>query len=254
MTDGILLTELTATGPAPVRHADHRRGHERSLNIDFILVTSAAAARRRTEGHHHLRDHRPGAVRAASPAPSSRCPADVPVEVRTAAGETGEALSLMTGRPGAGDQRRGRRAVPRDRRHLVFSAASARSGHATCWRRDASRSCRCTRAVRRRAAQGVPAPVSLELHPPVVLATNVPRLITVPGSSTSSIRYRAFPGTATDQGAAAADRAISQARPTSARAAAGAPQTDLHPAVLEEDFESRPEFTDPRSCAPTWPR
>ena len=92
----------------------------------------------------------------------------------------------------------------------------------------------------------------------VVLATNVAETsLTVPG-----IHYVVDPGHRADQplqraaeGPAAADRAGQPGvAPTSARAAAGArPTASRSGCTREEDFEERPRFTDPRSCARAWP-
>jgi len=38
MTDGILLAEIQRDPISPDTHAHHRRSHERSLNVDFLLV------------------------------------------------------------------------------------------------------------------------------------------------------------------------------------------------------------------------
>ena len=52
-------------GPAPLRHADHRRGAraQPEHRLHPRLPPPAAAPPPGPEGDHHLRDHRPGAVR-----------------------------------------------------------------------------------------------------------------------------------------------------------------------------------------------
>ena len=66
MTDGILLNELARD--RQLRRYDTLiidEAHERSLNIDFILgyLRQLLPQPPGPEGDHHLRDHRPGAVR-----------------------------------------------------------------------------------------------------------------------------------------------------------------------------------------------
>jgi len=80
-----------------------------------------------------------------------------------------------------------------------------------------------------------------------VLATNVAETsLTVPGlhyvidPGTARIR-----GTAADQGTAAAIEPISQASPGKGAAVWPLRRRHLHPAVLERDFEGRPEFSRP---------
>ena len=254
MTDGILLDR---DGPRPqlrpLRHADHRRGAraQPEHRLHPRLPAPAAARTARPEGHHHLGDDRPGAVRRG--------------------------LRRRADRRGVRPHLSGRGALPADR---------GRRGRASRARRSATRSTSCPPRAPATSWSSSPASARsatprtllagrdrLEVLPlyarlsaaeqhrvfeprpagrytrRVVLATNVAETsLTVPG-----IRYVIDPGTARisryssrHQGAAAADRAD--------LAGLGQPaQGPLRPAAdgicirlySEADFESRPAFTDP---------
>ncbi len=256
MTDGILLTELT-------RDRDLRRydtliideAHERSLNIDFILgylrqllprrpdlkviITSATIDPERFAAAFSGApivevSGRTYPVRGAVPADRGDPGED---------GDQGQAISDAVDElsaEGPGDILvflSGEREI-RDTADLL--AGRERPGGAAA----------VLPAFRRRAAQGLPAPGRLQLHPPGGAGHQRGRDLA--HRPRHQVRHR--PGHRAhlqvqppDQGAAAADRAdlagLGQPARRPLRAHLG---RDLHPAVLaQDDFESRPEFTDP---------
>ena len=251
MTDGILLTEMARD--RTLSRYDTLiidEAHERSLNIDFILgylrqllpdvPTSRSSSPRRPS------------TRSASPRPSaarrsSRCPAG-PIRSRCATGRSRAARTPTRARRSA---TRSTSCPPRaPATSWSSSPASARSATPpTCWPGvTGSRSCRST--------PGCPPPSSTGSSPGprqhtrrVVLATNVAETsLTVPG-----IRYVIDPGTARISRYSYRTKVqrlpiepISQASANQRKGRCGRIADGICIRLYsEEDFESRPEFTEP---------
>ena len=270
MTDGILLAELQ-------RDRDLRRydtiiideAHERSLNIDFLLGYLKRLLPRRPDLKLIItsRDHRPRAVRrstspigAATRRRSSRSPA-----ARTPSRSATARSSSSPRRT-----RRARRSsVTRPRRSWTRARSCAARGRATSWC-----SCRASArsATRPRSSAGDAAKLDrrgVEIVPlysrlsaaeqhrvfaphtgrRIVLATNVAETsLTVPG-----IRYVVDTGVARISRYSARTKvqrlpieAISQASAQQRSGRCGRVEAGIAIRLYsEEDFESRPVFTDP---------
>ena len=274
MTDGILLAEMQ-------RDRDLRRydtiiideAHERSLNIDFILgylkqllprrpdlkvvITSATIdparfaqhfahrrarrGRARGAGHRGLRPHLPG--RGPLPAARRAAPRRPARRRRARPGDRGR-----RGRRGAVD--RGARRAPRRPTSSCSSPASARS--ATPPTPSPPSSCPTPRCSR--SSPGCPRPSSTGSSTAasgrrIILATNVAETsLTVPG-----IGYVVDTGTA--RISRYSQRTKVQRLPIEPVSRASASQRAgrcgrVAPGVCirlysEEDFEARPEFTEP---------
>ena len=188
-------------GPAPLRHADHRRGAraQPEHRLHPRLPPAAAAPPPGPEGDHHLGDHRPGAVRGRLRRRAHRrgVRPDLP---------GGDALPAA----GRGGATRARRSATRSTSCPPRAPAtswsscpgSARSGTPpTCWPAGTgSTSCRCTRGCPPPSSTGSssaarpPASPAGSCWPPTWPRPRSP----CPASSTSSTRAPpASPGTAT---------------------------------------------------------
>jgi ATP-dependent helicase HrpA len=259
MTDGILLAEIQ-------RDRELRRydtiiideAHERSLNIDFLLgyLKQLLPRAARPQGDHHLGDDRPErfAEHFGDARRWSRCRGRTyPVEVRyrPVGPTTTTRASRSTTATRPGDRRRRRRAGGRGARRRP-RLPLRRAG-------DPRHRRRAARGSTLRATPSLPLYARLsaaEQHRSsphtgrrIVLATNVAETsLTVPG-----IRYVVDPGTArisrysrAHQGAAAADRAdqpgLGQPAGRPLRPRRAGHRIRLY---SEEDFDARPEFTDP---------
>ena len=252
MTDGILLNELA-------RDRDLRRydtliideAHERSLNIDFILGYLRQLLPRRPDLKVIITSATIDPERFAAAFGGAPI---VEVSGRTYPVETRYRPLDEEGGPGPGDQRRDRRARRRGtRRHPGVPVRGAGDpGHRGPAGRagNGSTSCRCTPGCPPPSSTGSssaarpPASPAGWCWPPTWPRPRSP----CPASSTSSTRAPpASPGTATGPRCSGCRSSRSRRpRPTSARAAAGAPRTaSASGCTREEDFESRPEFTDP---------
>ena len=243
-----------------LRHDHHRRGAraQPQHRLPARLPQAAAPPPARPQADHHLGDdrHRSGSPQHFGGAPVVEVSGRTyPVEVRyrpvvdpddedddedsATRSRRSSTRSTSCAREGPGRHagvpvRRAR--DPRHRRRAARARAHAR----------APRSCRCTR--------GCPPPSSTGSSPPhtgrrVVLATNVAETsLTVPG-----IRYVVDPGTARISRYSHRLKVqrlpiepVSQARPTSARAAAAAsPTASASGSTPRRTSTRRPEFTEP---------
>ena len=266
MTDGILLAELQ-------RDRDLRKydtiiideAHERSLNIDFLLgylkrllprrpdlkliITSATIDPQRFAEHFADRRGRPGADhRGLRPHVPRRHP--LPPSRRAPRGGRGGRDDRP--RPDRGDRRRRGRAGRRGpRRHPRVPAGRAgdprhRRGARRGARRAATRSSPSTRASPPPSSTGCSRPHTGRR---IVLATNVAETsLTVPG-----IRYVVDSGVARISRYSARTKvqrlpieAISQASAQQRSGRCGRVEAGIAIRLYsEEDFESRPLFTDP---------
>ncbi len=264
MTDGILLAEI-ATDRNLTRYDTLiiDEAHERSLNIDFILgylsqllprrpdlkviITSATIDPERFA--EHFKDQRTG-----SPRRSSRYPA-APTRSRSATARSA---------PRTTRTRTATRSPPSPTRSASLSARARATSSSSCpaSRRSAtpptrsragpgSTSCRCTRACRPPSSTGCSRsrPAGACASRRVVLATNVAETsLTVPG-----IRYVIDPGTARISRYSLRTKvqrlpieAISQASANQRKGRCGRVADGICIRLYsQEDFESRPEFTDP---------
>ena len=236
--------------------------HERSLNIDFLLgyLKQLLPQPARPQGHHHLGDHRPGALLAGhfgGRARSSRCPAGR-TRSRSATGRWSTTATTdderRRARPDRGDLRRGRRAARRGpRRHPgVPRPASGRSATPPTRCADAA-TCRDTEilplyarlsaAEQHRVFQPHTGPPGRAGHQRRRDLADRAR-----ASGTSSTPAPpASPATATGSRCSGCRSSRSpRRRPTSARAAAAGPRDGICIRLYaEDDFVARPEFTDP---------
>ena len=267
MTDGILLAEIQHD--RMLRRYDTLiidEAHERSLNIDFILgyleqllprrpdlkviITSATidperfaehfAGRGRRRRHRGLRPHLPG--RGPLPAAGRR-----QATTRTTTATREEPIG-----PDRGDRRRGRRAGRRGpRRHPGLPHRRAGDPR---HRRRAEPAATCATPRSSRCTPGCPPPSSTgssSAHTGrrVVLATNVAETsLTVPG-----IRYVIDPGTARISRYSHRLKVqrlpiepVSQASANQRKGRCGRTSDGICIRLYsEEDFDRRPEFTDP---------
>ena len=256
MTDGILLAEMQRD--RRLQRYDTLiidEAHERSLNIDFILgyLKRLLPSRARPQGDRHLGDDRHGAVlRPLRGAPVIEVSGRIyPVEVRyrPLADPTARRTRRRTRSQAIVDAVRELRRGPR-RRPGVPQRRAGDPGHRRRARRQPSlpapRGPAAVRAaVGGRTAPGVPA----ARRSRVVLATNVAETsLTVPG-----IRYVVDPGTA--RISRYSQRTKVQRLPIEPVSSASADQRKGRCGrtsdgicirlYSEEDFESRPEFTEP---------
>ena len=259
MTDGILLAELQ-------RDRDLRRydtliideAHERSLNIDFILgyvrqllprrpdlkviVTSATIDTARFARHFGIGDEDAPIVEVTG--------RTYPVEVRYRPfGDQPDGTTRQP-RPGAGDQRRRRRAGRRGRHARVPVRASGRSttpptscAGASC---TTPRCCRCTPGCRRSEQHRIFQP---HRGRRIVLSTNVAETsITVPGVrtvvDTGTARISRYSRRLKVQRLPIEPVSQASANQRAGRCGRVAPGMCIR-LYTEEDFDARPEFTEP---------
>ena len=264
MTDGILLAEMQRDRHAArVRHDHHRRGAraQPQHRLPARLPQAAAAPPARPQGDHHLGDDRPERfAEHFDGAPIIEVSGRTyPVEVRyrplieLTPSDDDEDEAVIATRPRRSSTRSTscRREGPGD--VLVFLSGEREIRDTA----DALPSCRRRRAgieiaaalrpaVRRRAAPGLrAAPAGRR----VVLATNVAETsLTVPG-----IRYVVDPGTARISRYSARTKVqrlpiepISQAIANQRTGRCGRVADGICIRLYsEEDFEARPEFTEP---------
>ena len=269
MTDGILLAE---TQSDPLLQAYDTliidEAHERSLNIDFLLGYLKGCPRR-----PDLK-----VVVTSATIDAERFAPALRQRARAGAGDPGVGPAVpgeQRWRPFRGTKRRttsttrsptpwtnsgatarrhprlpARRARdPRNRRPPAQAPGAAPRGG------PRRRSCRCSRACRRpsRTVCSSPATGGASCWPPTWPRPRSRCRASATSSIPASARVkRQLP----QQGRAAAGRADQPGGGANQRAgpaAAASPTASASGSTTKKDFNGRPRFTDPRSCAPAWP-